>query len=685
MKRQVCFYDIEVCKNLFLCCVKVGYKGEILTFEISERKNQFLEMITFFLTEDYVFAGYNCMGYDTPIMNLLINGMQSYVGESYLNITTDAYILSGKIIDGEYDTVNRYRFMNFFKQLDLMTLLASKALRVGLKSLQVTMFYKNVREMVVDWNKPIALEDIDEMIYYCHNDVESTTQLGTLLKDQVQLRQDISKKLGIQNLLSKDPVGVGVEVFSRDICRQLRCSASELMQYRDVPYFTSYADLIQPCIKFKSKVFNELLDWYKQSYVTGDDVVITPSGNNSRGNPIVDKTIIYGKLQHTFAQGGIHSINKPAIYTATKGIRIIDIDAESLYPSLSGIYNFGPKGFCEEFCTTIRNFKAERVIAKDIGKNKSGKYTADQVKDAKIEDKTKKLALNSIIGHLRNKYGPYFAPQANAAICINGQLMLGMLIERMEDANFECIMSNTDGITLLVPEERYDEFRNIYSEWEKETGLKMEETEYEKMVIYAVNDYVAYKKGYSEIKDTLKWDHPEDVIEYNYAFIKTTENNNLVDEYIKAKGLFGYYARLGKGLDSLIVSKALIDYYGKGIPVDDTIINGLHIYDYIIFQKVGKQYDVMWNGNKIQHINRFYVSKHAPYLYKAKTVIKTDRKSGITSEQKSLAGIVAGRGIQIFNEYEEKEIPKYKIDYSYYITRARDIVLALEPPQLTLF
>lgn len=702
MPKQVCYYDIEVLKNVFLCCVKIG-SGKMFTFEISKRKNQLMEMCDFFLEPDRVFAGYNCMGYDTPIMNMIITSLHDFLAEDPLVITTKCHELSSIIVTGDHNAAGRYKFMNYFEQLDLMTLLASKALRVGLKALQVTMFYPNVQEMVVDWNKDIAIDKIDDLIFYCHNDVHSTAMLGGLLKGQILLRQQITKKMGIQNLLSKDPVGVGVEVFTQAICNKLKIAKSQLEEYREVPSYTSYSDLVQPNVTFTSVVMNEVLDWYKGSYVTGDDEVFTPSGykvaKNGRRTNIVDKTIIYGKLQHTFAQGGLHSINKPKIYIADGKMRIIDIDAESLYPSLGAAYKFGPKGFAIEFSDQLGSFKAERVIAKAIGKNKEKRYTAKEVEDAKIEDQTKKLSLNSIIGYLRNKYSEYFAPQANAAICINGQLMIGMLIERMEDAGFECIMSNTDGITLLVPRDRYDEFKAIYKDWESITKLKMEETEYEKMVIYAVNDYVAYKgsytimkdgeeikvPGYSDVKDTLTWDNPEDVLEYNYAFIKTTPNNDKVSDYVKAKGLFGYYARLGKGLDSLIVAKALIDYYGKGTPVEETITNGKYIYDYIMFQKVGKQYDVIWNGQKIQHINRFYVSKQAPFLYKSQEMTKTNRKTGVTINSKSMEGIIAGRGIQIFNKFEDRSMPEYKIDYSYYINRARDITRSLEPEQLQLF
>ena len=50
-----------------------------------------------------------------------------------------------------------------------------------------------------------------------------------------------------------------------------------------------------------------------------------------------------------------------------------------------------------------------------------------------------------------------------------------------------------------------------------------------------------------------------------------------------------------------------------------------------------------------------------------------------------MEGVIAGRGIKLFNEFVEKPMEEYKIDYSYYINRAKDIVRALEPEQLSLF
>ena len=81
----------------------------------------------------------------------------------------------------------------------------SQKLRVGLKTMQVTMHYKNVYEYEGDFDSPIFNNDIDQMISYNINDVESTEELLNRLKDQIELRLFIEQEHGI-DCLSMDSV-----------------------------------------------------------------------------------------------------------------------------------------------------------------------------------------------------------------------------------------------------------------------------------------------------------------------------------------------------------------------------------------------------------------------------------------------------------------------------------------------
>ncbi len=657
--KKLCVYDIEVAMDFFICCCKVVGEKPIV-FEISSRRFELPQLLNFF-SNNYIFVGYNSSGYDSPILNMLFQNISKIKGD--YNIAHQlAFDLSKKIVSGE-DPFIVYRYKNgLYEDLDLMTMMSSKALRVGLKSLQVTMCYHNVEEMLTDWNKPLGQDKFDQTISYCFNDIDSTSELLKLLKGDLQLRIAIQKDYKI-SALSKDGVGIGVDIFTKYICEELDLDdPRDLETYKDNLPLIKVKDFILPEIKFKTKPFQNVLN-------TFNDLVLDNTGLTLIKEWSV--SAICNKLKHVFGLGGLHSANTPKVYIEDDEFVLIDCDVASMYPSIALAWEFGPKGFKDAFLNVLRRIRTERIIAKRAGD--------------KTKDKTMKLSLNSILGHLRNQYGYYNAPEANTAICVNGQLFLAMLIEDLEEAGIEVIMSNTDGLTSKVHRSKIDEYYRICKAWEEVSKFELEYVEYEKMVIVAVNDYVSYKKGYSEVKDQIKFPKVTDWIEYNYAFLKADANALLVDKYIKAKGLFVPYLRLSKGLDSLIIAKSLIEYFGKGIPIKNTIENSESIWDFIQFQKVGRDFTVLWNEKEQQHINRFYVSKKGAYLYKVKDVEKYDKKTGKLEKLKSYQNVLKGYGVQLMNKYEELPTPNYNIQYNYYIHRANEIIRQLEPIQRDLF
>lgn len=639
------------------------------TFEISARKFQLQELYEFFTSGEYTFVGYNSSHYDMPILNMVFSRYEEFLKADYYSITEAAFQLSSAIVGRDIFIVYRYMNLGFFNNIDLMTMMASKALRVGLKSLQVTMCYKNVKEMIIKWSEDIAEHLIDAVIMYCHNDIDSTAELLKLLKNDLVLRMQIQREFRIK-CLSKDGVGIGVDIFTNFVCDKLQCHPKQLKNYVELPDKVIVAKYIEPLIKFKTPQFNEVLNWYKNMELTIDQIDEEFNEQSSDDDtPVVTKlkkTVLLNKLRHTFALGGIHSVNTPVVYTATDEYDFDDEDVESYYPSQALAYRFGPLGFLDAFLEVMQFLKDGRVVAKKNGD--------------KLKNETYKLALNSILGNLKNKYSPYYAPQANVAICVNGQLMIAMLIETCELDGIECVSSNTDGATFKVYKNRREDFDRHCREWSELTKMKLEQTLYEKMVIYAVNDYVAFKQGYSKVKDQIEFLDP-----YTAIHEPKHPTLELAQKYVKEKGMFITVPRLGKGLDCLIVPKALQLYFGKGTQVKQTVQSAQSIWDFIKFQKIGKQFDVEWKQEAQQHINRFYVSKQGAYLYKTKFVEKIDKKTGKAYNVKAYANVLKGYGVQLFNEYEEKPIEDYNIQYEYYLKQANEIIRKLEPMQQTLF
>lgn len=662
--KKLAVFDIEVLYNCFVVHVRV-VGGESMTFEISERRNEYSQFVKFFSEAPYVFVGYNCIHYDTPIVNALILNQKRFEDSHYISVTKFAKELGDTIIDKAQTNRSwtKYKYSNIFAQIDLMTMMASKRLRVSLKSLQVTMCYKNVKEFKIDWNKPIKTGQIDDLIHYCKNDTGSTEYLLKLLKDEIAFRIAVQKEYGIE-CLSKDGVGIGVDIFTKYICQELDIyHHRELFNYVDIDNEIHIKDLILPKIKFKTKKFQALLDWYNSIVV---DLTKYEELSDKQKEELYQFTVTYNNLSHAYGFGGMHSKNLPKIVESCDRFFLSDMDVESYYPSLGIMYHFAPRGFRMAFVKVLSDLKDQRVIAKNSG---------DKVKNTLF-----KLALNSILGNLKNRYSPFYDPAANLSICINGQLLLSMLIEECELIGIECISSNTDGATFKVPVHLKDQYYKICEEWQKMSLMKLEEARYEKMVIVAVNDYIAFKEGYSKVKDKLFFHKPEKAINFNFTnlLLKGDAMTKLKDEYVKEKGIFITYPRLGKGLEFLIVSKALQNYYGKQIPIEETISQFMSVHDYLKTEKVGSQYEVEWNQQPQQRVNRFFVEKGAPYLYKVKD--KLDEQSIIV---KSKQNLLKGHGVRLVNDLTEQN--DFNVDYNFYVSKCREVIDKLEPAQLTLF
>jgi len=90
----------------------------------------------------------------------------------------------------------------------------SNKLRVGLKELQVTMEYPNVQEYEGDFNSFLPKEEIDNVLAYNINDVDSTLELLNRCQKDIELRLSIEEEYGIK-ALSKDGVNLGMEILKQ--------------------------------------------------------------------------------------------------------------------------------------------------------------------------------------------------------------------------------------------------------------------------------------------------------------------------------------------------------------------------------------------------------------------------------------------------------------------------------------
>ena len=631
IKDKTCIvFDIEVLKNIFTCTCKNTDTGIINTFEISSRKVDIEELYKYF-KQDCYFVGYNNHHYDNPVLNYLFYLFTKDYFEyfSTRQITESVFRMSQIVIDknSDFELWKEYKYARNFLSIDLLTMLYSKALRVSLKEMQVTMQYKNVEEFIVDWHQDLPEKDMDRLISYNINDVESTEELLYRCKNDLELRISIEDEYGI-TCLSLDGVNTGMKILEQEYIKHTGISKQVLEQLRSPCDQIDLEKVIFPWISFNTPILKDLLNNMKQLH------------NVSPSRKGYENTFVFGGMKVTVGVGGIHGDCGIEIIKPSEDEILLDSDVSSLYPSMIIEHNLYPPHLGKEFLETYTNIRTRRLEAK---KNK-----------IKVVDKTLKLSLNGLSGNLQNEHSWCYSPFTVMQIRINGQLLLLKLSEQLLSIGCKLHQINTDGVLYTCKKAKYDELQRILKDWENLTKLKLETEEFVQFYQLAINDYFGLKS----------------------------------DNTVKKKGFFLTNIELGKGLSPKIIPEAIINYFIDGIPVEETIKSCRDIRKFLQAEKTGKQWTVEYNEQVQQRTNRFYVSNSGYYLWKWK-LDETGKKQyqnmlkgyGVKLHNR----LYSDEDLQWKYSQGETFQSIYDINYQYYIVQCLKIIEQLKPKQLNLF
>lgn len=389
----------------------------------------------------------------------------------------------------------------------------------GLKSLEGFMG-NDIRETSVPFNIPRKLtqKEIEDTFKYCTHDTEQTMEVFT------NRIEEFNAKMGLINIF-KCPMS--------DMGKTNAQLVAKICGGKGHKYNDEWEFPFAPSLRLTK--YDHIRRWYRD-----------PKNFDYKKN---QKETVAG-IPHVFAWGGIHGAIRRYY---GEGIFIM-ADVTAYYPSMQKKYKWG-----------YRNMACPENFEKIHDENLRLKATGD--KKARLPYK---IADNSISGQLKDQYSSLYDPRENNAICVNGQLLLLDLIEKLE-GKCELIQSNTDGILIKCPKYRerdwhkwHDEIDDIVYEWEQRTGMQMEFSFYKKVFQKDVNNYLLV--GF--------------------------------DGKTKTKG--AYTKSLSPlDFDLPIINKAMVEYMVKGIPVEKTI---RECDELIMFQKIVKltgKYDyVEHNGQR---------------------------------------------------------------------------------------
>ena len=289
-----------------------------------------------------------------------------------------------------------------------------------------------------------------------------------------------------------------------------------------------------------------------------------------------------GDMPCKYAWGGVHGSLTCYYEEATVERVIQNRDVSSLYPSLIEGYNYLSRNVPNP--QLFYDIRKDRIRAKHEG----DKQTATDLK----------LPLNTVSGAQENKYNDLYDPLPTRSLRISGQLFLTMLTMQLLNTckTIKLLNLNTDGLMYSIDKSEVHIVDEIASAWEKQTGFELETDDIAKVWLKDVN---------------------------NLLFIDTKGKVKTVGGYlnygISVKGAWSI------NNNATIVKKAIIEYFVKGIPPEDTINECNDIFAFQLIAKAGTKYREAYHivdgkQESVQRVNRVYASKDARYgkLFKIK-------------------------------------------------------------------
>ena len=629
-ERPVALYDIEVFPNCFHCLVSDSESHKKYKFEISNRKNQLEELIDFFYFKriEHIMCGYNNHHYDDIVINYMIFFRNTMKRFDYLKICNSLYYLSKAIIESEktenIDKIKQYKYANYFYSFDLMTMLYSAAKQKSLKEVEILLGMDNVQEFEAGFDQRLLDSEIDDMIKYNENDVDATELLLNTVKDEVDLRLEVEKEWGF-DALSMSNIRIGEEILLRQSNLKGAALEEAKSKIRRVAKIEN-KDIILPFIQYSNPKLKEVLLDVKNA-------TCYPCKSDKKQKNY-EKKFVLSNTCYSIGEGGIHTINEPRIFKPTADQYIGHSDVTSMYPSLAIIYKWLPVHLGKDFWNVYESLYKERVIAK---------RNHDELKA-----KAFKFALNSPIGKMQNESSWAYDPLNAYKIRMNGQLILLMLVDRLLSINCKIVQVNTDGVVYIADKANRELIDQFVHEVENITKLHFDSDDYESFYQYDVNNYFGIRKGYSQSGDP---------------------------SLIEKKGKFITEIGLNNSMTPVVISKAVINYFLTKEPIDKFVKEDKNIRDFLMSQSVNREFKVEYGNKPVQRINRYYASNSGYYLMRVKDKMYETKKESILSDV----------GVILLNHIDSVPIEERKINYQYYIGKAKTIVSEFINRQLTIF
>jgi hypothetical protein len=628
MEKRIWIWDLETL-DLFTATFIARDSDETRIFVIDNDLDDKEQMFDFLENEVAGLVGFNSINFDAQVLEYMYRNPDCSAGD----IKRYAQIITSD--NDRMNDVPEWRLRH--KHLDLYRIhhFDNKNKRTGLKWCEFSMDLENIEDMPSDGEGNNWLEMV---LSYNLNDVIATKELYKRTTGMIELRKQLTKMYGI-NLINASDSKIGSELTLKLYCQKTGKNIKDVKSMRTYRKSIKFSEIIFSYINFKSVEFNMLLNYFKK-------VEIKDTKSDS------EFSIGYKGFQFDYGNGGIHGSISNSIVESNDNEIIIDADVSSLYPSIAIVNELYPRHLGKEFPKIYNN---EIVLPRLAAKKAGNTVLADGFK----------LAANSVYGKSNDIYSWLYDPQYTMATTINGQLLLTMLAEMLMDIeDSKLIQINTDGLTMVIPKSKIDQYYDLCNQWMQLTRLQLEYVEYSKMIIFDVNNYLAfYTNGKYKAKGRCEFEN----------------------------------IPLHKNKSFAIIPRAFYEYHKNNVKPVDFITNHTNIYDFCAGVKSKRSdkkgsnwYQLHWvedgqyKTKKLSKTVRYFVSKKGNSLIKHS---EDGSQSHVEAPIRKGNKIIKDWKVSYFNKYYPvNNFQDYNIDYTYYVSKVNEWISDIRDiTQLSLF
>ena len=446
--------------------------------------------------------------------------------------------------------------------IDIMEVLPGKA---NLKTYAARNHTKLMQDLPFHHASILTLEQMTVLRWYHGNDMHHTADLAEHLKEEMQLRDELTKEYGV-DVRSKSDAQIAETILAAELERL----TGTYPEGAEIPAGTVYKFKPAPWLKFNHPHFQYAFEVVKNiDYVVGiDGKIINPPQLEAMLIPLGDQKFQMGI-------GGLHSTEKKTAHFARDGFLLADVDVTSFYPFLMLLLDIFP----------ARHPRLKEIFWKIVQTRIAAKKEGNKSKAGSL-----KIVINGTYGKLSERFSIIYSPDGTINVCLNGQLSLLMLVERFYEAGMTVISANTDGLCVKLKSSDKELFRNIVKQWEAETGLEMEDTWYKMLLSRDVNNYIAIKDenaiGWNGKKQKAGW-------KGKGAYLNFWHKDNIDhNEQLKHHPV------------NLVSQEAVIEYLKSGTPIDDYIRACKDVSKFITVRQVNE--GAFKNGEYLGKTIRFY-------------------------------------------------------------------------------